>query len=292
MTDTYAGLVAKNLRSARAAADLSQADVAERMRAFGFSSWLSQTMSASERARRRVTAEEIAALAICLDVAIGDLVYPRDGGEDAQLTLPSGFVVSGRRLLSNDRSITWNGNTPVLSEPSLPDNAQLAREGAEKLMQRLVQQAAEKLASEGWTPPRAAAQPVVAAIVTSRLGVLVGHRHDDKPPWTFIAGEVEPGEQPEDAAIREVKEETGLRIATGEVIGERTHPKTGRRMIYIAARPTHGTDVIVGDEEELAEVRWVGLAVADQLLPGMHEPVREYLARELGEYLARELGEA
>ena len=54
-------------------------------------------------------------------------------------------------------------------------------------------------------------------------------------------------------------------------------------MIYIAARPTHGTDYIVGDEDELAEVRWVGLAEADKLLPGMFEPVREHLARELGE---------
>ena len=55
-------------------------------------------------------------------------------------------------------------------------------------------------------------QPIVAAIVTSLLGVLVGKRNDGKPPWTFIAGEVEPGEQPEDAAVREVKEKTGLEI--------------------------------------------------------------------------------
>jgi hypothetical protein len=76
----------------------------------------------------------------------------------------------------------------------------------------------------------------------------------------------------------------GLRIETGTIIGERVHPKSGRAMIYLAARPTHGTDVIVGDEEELAEVRWVSLAEADQLMGGMiFEPVREYLARELGE---------
>ena len=71
-------------------------------------------------------------------------------------------------------------------------------------------------------------------------------------------------------------------IRAGEVIGERVHPKTGRTMIYIAAAPTHGTEVFVGDEDELAEVRWVSLAEADELLPGMFEPVREYLARELG----------
>ena len=39
----------------------------------------------------------------------------------------------------------------------------------------------------------------------------------------------------------------------------------------------------MNDEAELAEVRWVSLAEADQLLPGMFGPVREHLARELGE---------
>jgi 8-oxo-dGTP pyrophosphatase MutT (NUDIX family)/transcriptional regulator with XRE-family HTH domain len=128
-------------------------------------------------------------------------------------------------------------------------------------------------------------QPVVAAIVTSDRGVLVGRRNDGKPPWTFIAGEQDAvrDENPADTAEREVKEETGLQVQVGDVIGERVHPKTGRRMIYIAAVPTHGTDYIVGDEEELAEVRWVRLAEADELLPGMFGPVREHLVRELGE---------
>ena len=55
-------------------------------------------------------------------------------------------------------------------------------------------------------------------------------------------------------------------------------------MIYIAAKPAPraGTDVIVGDEEELEAVRWVSLAEADELLPGMFEPVREHIERELG----------
>ena len=124
----------------------------------------------------------------------------------------------------------------------------------------------------------------MAAIVTSDRGVLVGRRNDGKPPWTFIAGEQDSvqDESPEDTAVREVKEETGLEVRAGQVIGERDHPKTGRHMIYLAAVPVRGTDVFVGDEDELAEVRWVGLAEADELLPGMYEPVREHLARELG----------
>jgi 8-oxo-dGTP diphosphatase len=134
-------------------------------------------------------------------------------------------------------------------------------------------------------PQAEAERPIVAAIVTSAKGVLVGRRNDGKPPWTFIAGEQDAvqDESPSDTAVREVKEETGLRIQAGDVIGERVHPKTRRTMIYIAATPTRGTDVFVGDEDELAEVRWLSLAEADELLPGMFEPVREHLARELGE---------
>lgn len=129
-------------------------------------------------------------------------------------------------------------------------------------------------------------QPVVAAIVTSPKGVLVARRQDGKPPWTFIAGEIEPGESPADAAVREVKEETGLQVVAGGVIGRRVHPKTKRTMVYMAATPTHGTDIFVGDEQELAEVRWVSLAEADELMGGMiYEPVHDHLSRTLPEGL-------
>lgn len=124
--------------------------------------------------------------------------------------------------------------------------------------------------------------PVVAAIVTCARGVLVGKRHDGKPPWTFIAGEIEPGESLADAAIREVKEETGLRVVAAErEIARRVHPKTGRTMIYLACSPTGNTDVFVGDKDELAEVRWASLAEAEELLPGLFEPVHRYLVEQI-----------
>src|SRR5580700_9327905 len=109
-------------------------------------------------------------------------------------------------------------------------------------------------------------QPVVAAIVTSERGVLVGKRNDGKPPWTFIAGEIEPGESPADAGVREVKEETGLVVAAGQENGRRVHPATGRTMIHMAASATHGTDIFVGDRDELADLRWGTLAEAEELM--------------------------
>jgi len=124
--------------------------------------------------------------------------------------------------------------------------------------------------------------PVVAvAVVTSPLGVLAGKRNDRRPPWGFISGKIEPGESPADAAVREVKEETGLRIRPGNVIGRRVHPATDRTLVYVTARPLAGTDVHVGDPDELAEVRWLKLADAERLMPDMFPPVRGYLSRSI-----------
>jgi 8-oxo-dGTP pyrophosphatase MutT (NUDIX family) len=123
---------------------------------------------------------------------------------------------------------------------------------------------------------------VAVAIVTSRLGVLAGRRNDGRPPWTFIAGKCETGESPADAIIREVKEETGLLIKPGVTIGERIHPKTGKHLVYVAAIPaTRNRDIFVGDEEELAEVRWLPLYEAEHLMPDMFPPVYEHLRRHL-----------
>lgn len=125
---------------------------------------------------------------------------------------------------------------------------------------------------------------IVVAIVTSARGVLVARRNDGKPPWTFIGGEIEPGEDPAGAAIREVREETGLRIRTSAVIGRRVHPSTGREIVYLAASPTHETEALVCDVQDLAEVRWVDLAQADELMSGtIFEPVRSFLKRALQE---------
>lgn len=125
--------------------------------------------------------------------------------------------------------------------------------------------------------------PVVVAIVSSHLGVLTAKRQDGKPPLTFISGEIEPGESPADAAIREVKEETGLVIRTGRVLGRRVHPQTNRSLTYVAAWPASGdTGIAVVDEEELASVQWMSFTeVTTAMGDKLFEPVRKHLKRTL-----------
>jgi excisionase family DNA binding protein len=129
-------------------------------------------------------------------------------------------------------------------------------------------------------------QPIVAVIATAGNRVLVTQRRDGVPPYGFLTGEIEPGESPEDAAVREAKEEAGLAIRAGETIDERIHEQTNRLMYYMAATPTHGIDVAVEDPRELLWVGWLTLPEVDEHMTGkwrMWPPVHEYLARVLGE---------
>ena len=256
--------------------------------------WSRSTVSVAESGRRAFTAAELVAIAHVLDTNPAYLLTPPAG--IGEVSMPSGATFPKDKLfaeVTGTQREDWNlaaiEETLRLLEEVLTRGKELREDLDNLITQRVAGGGVVSLPmapgtdSGAWPPlPVKQAQPVVAAIVISARGVLVGRRNDGTPPWTFIAGEVEPGERPEDAAVREVKEETGLLVRAGAVIGERVHPQTGRTMIYMEAEPTHGTDVFVGDERELAEVRWVDLAEAEDLLPGIYQPVREYLAQRIG----------
>jgi 8-oxo-dGTP pyrophosphatase MutT (NUDIX family) len=146
---------------------------------------------------------------------------------------------------------------------------------------QILKAAQKEAAASGPSSDRPERPVIVSAIVTSDRRVLISRRRNEPDlPWAFIGGEIEPGESPADAAVREVKEETGLRIAAGKEIGRRIHPVTSRWIVYIEAAPQGGTDAFVGDTEELAEVRWVTPAEADKLTGNtIYEPVRVHLRR-------------
>ncbi|MEK2476638.1 NUDIX hydrolase [Streptomyces noursei] len=123
-------------------------------------------------------------------------------------------------------------------------------------------------------------RPVIAAAIIVHEGrVLMVRRRisEGKLSWQFPAGEVEPGESGEDAAVREAKEETDLNVSAIKLLGERVHPATGRLMSYTACEVVSGT-AHVADTEELAELAWVAHREIPEYVPyGLFEPVQQYL---------------
>jgi transcriptional regulator with XRE-family HTH domain len=124
---SYTNVLARNIRAARSRADLTQEDLAARMRALGFSGWLYQTVGSVERGKRRVTAEEIHGLAWALEITMPALMSPAD--EDREIELPGGRVLAVRAIQllagrgSNDMTVMWDGNTPTFTQGAVVRDA-------------------------------------------------------------------------------------------------------------------------------------------------------------------------
>src|SRR5215471_2299397 len=101
-------------------------------------------------------------------------------------------------------------------------------------------------------------RPAIASAIIAHEGkvLLVKRRvKEGSLSWQFPGGEVEQGETAGQAAVREVREETGLTVAESKTLGERVHPNTGRMMIYVACDVVEGNARVV-DDEELVELAW------------------------------------
>jgi 8-oxo-dGTP pyrophosphatase MutT (NUDIX family) len=118
---------------------------------------------------------------------------------------------------------------------------------------------------------------IALAIITSGRGVLIEQRKDKIPPWTFPAGEVEPGETAAACLIRRVPEETGIEVTPVTMLGRRLHPRTGRVMAYLTATANSDAEPQVLDTEDLDAVEWVSLDEVRQRMPDIYPPVREHL---------------
>jgi 8-oxo-(d)GTP phosphatase len=96
--------------------------------------------------------------------------------------------------------------------------------------------------------------------------VLMVHRprYDD---WSLPKGKNEPGEDPEDAAVREVEEETGYRCRIVVPAGLVTYPTSlgqTKQVRFFAMRPLRSAGFEAGSEVD--DARWVPVATAVELL--------------------------
>src|SRR4051794_30849136 len=101
-----------------------------------------------------------------------------------------------------------------------------------------------------------------------RIAVVHRPKYDD---WSLPKGKLDPGEGFEDAALREVEEETGLRCRLGrelpstEYRDNKNRPKLVR---YWEMEPLEGEFTPSGEVDEL---RWLTPAEAEQLLSYEHD---------------------
>jgi len=116
------------------------------------------------------------------------------------------------------------------------------------------------------------AGPVVAAgaVVTRRGGdeVLLVHRPRYRD-WSFPKGKCEPGEHVVAAAVREVHEETGVRVRLLRPLPRQRYLVSGGREKVVHYWLGRRVDGKISDhvaDEEIDEVRWVPVAEAVRML--------------------------
>lgn len=99
--------------------------------------------------------------------------------------------------------------------------------------------------------------------------------------WSLPKGKLEEGESWQDAALREVAEETGLRCELGpelSPVSYEDHKGRPKRVRWWLMRPGEGE---FNPDDEVDEMRWVPVGEADRLLDhaGDRDLVREALSR-------------
>ncbi len=101
--------------------------------------------------------------------------------------------------------------------------------------------------------------PAITMLVQSGDRCLLSRRRGaPQNRWSALAGFVEPGETPEEAVIREAREETGVQVVAVEYVASQPWPFPQALMIgfWAFADPAATDAGPAPDEAELVEARW------------------------------------
>ena len=111
--------------------------------------------------------------------------------------------------------------------------------------------------------------PVVIIVVRAGEHFLLGRQSSWAPGrYSALAGFMEPGETIEDAARREVLEESGIRVGAITYVASQPWPYPSSLMIGLIGEALN-RDIVI-DKTELEDARWFSRSEIDQMLAERH----------------------
>ncbi|HYC22790.1 MAG TPA: NUDIX domain-containing protein [Candidatus Bathyarchaeia archaeon] len=138
-------------------------------------------------------------------------------------------------------------------------------------------------------PRKLSAGCLVRARFDGELRYLVVHpsgKYNRRAPWSIPLGIVEGGERPEDAAVRETREETGLRCRIIAALGQIAYQKSRKDVLGFLAEPLEeqGAPALEPADWEIDRAEFLSAEEARQRLhPDQRPFIDRALALENGE---------
>lgn len=107
----------------------------------------------------------------------------------------------------------------------------------------------------GWTwydPP----VPITLVVVTTAEGNIVYTRKHSFPAgiWSVVAGYIPKGERAEEAALREIREETGLEAEIVRFMGTHVYPRRPDQLVITFHARAIGGELRAGDDVDEVEI--------------------------------------
>jgi 8-oxo-dGTP pyrophosphatase MutT (NUDIX family) len=130
--------------------------------------------------------------------------------------------------------------------------------------------------------------PAVSAVVADDEGRILLHRRSDNAKWSIPGGRIELGESVADAAVREVREETGIEVDPVSLVGVYSDPRSvvayddgevrQQFSICLACQRVGGS--VSANSDESLEVRFVAPEGITELevSPAIQLRIDDYLA--------------
>jgi 8-oxo-dGTP diphosphatase len=105
--------------------------------------------------------------------------------------------------------------------------------------------------------------PCAGAVIRDAAGRLLLIRRRNEPGaglWSLPGGRIEPGETAGQAVVREVREETGLEVSAGRLLGVVRRPGLAGAVLEISDFEAHVTGGSLAAGDDAAAACWAGPA--------------------------------